>query len=403
FAEREASDLMEFLRGHVMYFHRRGQPDPQVLVNPEITKRIVASFGNITDLKSVAIDLDGLRLDVSIAADGMVAQKIRQTRGTSTPPPFDPTIEKNLLVLATPIYRDDTITGWVQLKESVAGMNRSIARQIMIIFSAFTVTVTLSGILIGIIVTQADTTIRKQYGELAETHKRLLQAAKLAALGEMAGGVAHEINNPLGIILGRADYLSSLDGRRKLADCQEDLEVIQRNAARAGKIISDLLDFARPHPLDSQEQDLNELLSETVGFMEPRIRSSHLKIRKELSPLPPVQVDRDRMQQVFVNLINNAIDASPENGTIRLRTRADRSNSLLEVSIEDNGVGMPEEQLKKVFDPFFTTKPQGTGLGLSVSYTIVREHGGQILADSQPGRGTRFRVTLPADRGRAES
>jgi signal transduction histidine kinase len=278
-------------------------------------------------------------------------------------------------------------------------MNKGISHQIMIIFSAFTVIVILSGILVGIIVTQADTTIRKQYQELEETHKQLLQAGKLAALGEMAGGVAHEINNPLGVILGRADYLGSRAKLRKDEELLEDLQVIEENAARAGRIISDLLDFARPHPLNLQQYDLNSLLTQTVELMEPRLSSRKLAMRQETISLPPVEMDWDRMLQVFVNLLNNSIDACQEGGAIRLQTHLSSSGSRVEVTVEDDGVGISKEELKKVFDPFFTTKPKGTGLGLSVSYSIVRDHGGEIALESQPGQGSRFTVSLPVAEG----
>ncbi|MFQ5929752.1 MAG: sensor histidine kinase, partial [Acidobacteriota bacterium] len=401
FAAREVEHLMEFLQGHVMYFHDRGQNDRQVLGNPEISKRIVWDFGNISDLRSVAIRLNRLQLNMIIDSNGLIEHAIEE-RSLERKLSFDPTIKGNMLRLSAPIYAGDQVVGWVELNKSLVSMNKVIAQQIMIIFSAFTVIVVASGVVVGIIVTQADATIRRQYAELEETHKQLLQAAKLAALGEMAGGVAHEINNPLGVILGRADYLGTLARQRQADEFAEDLEVIQHNAARAGKIISDLLDFARPHPLDRQTHDLNSLVTQTAELMEPQAESRDLTLQKQLSALAPVEIDWDHMQQVLVNLINNSIDACQDGGTIRLWTQMNSSHSLVEVTVEDDGVGIPAEHLKNIFDPFFTTKEQGTGLGLSVSYSIVRDHGGQLSVESQPGPGTRFTITLPvAEGGRA--
>jgi signal transduction histidine kinase len=399
FAAREAEDLTEFLRGHVMYFQGQGYDERRVLNSSEISTRIVADFGNISDLQSVAIQLKHLQLEMNIDPEGIIQRVIQERSPPSQVPEFEPAIDGNVLRLSAPIYGSDQITGWVELRESLSTMNKGISHQIMIIFSAFTVIVILSGILVGIIVTQADTTIRKQYQELEETHKQLLQAGKLAALGEMAGGVAHEINNPLGVILGRADYLGSRAKLRKDEELLEDLQVIEENAARAGRIISDLLDFARPHPLNLQQYDLNSLLTQTVELMEPRLSSRKLAMRQETISLPPVEMDWDRMLQVFVNLLNNSIDACQEGGAIRLQTHLSSSGSRVEVTVEDDGVGISKEELKKVFDPFFTTKPKGTGLGLSVSYSIVRDHGGEIALESQPGQGSRFTVSLPVAEG----
>jgi signal transduction histidine kinase len=370
-----------------------------VLSSSEITTKIVADFGNISDLQSVVIRLNRLQLDMNIDSEGIVQRVIQERSPPSTVPDFGPAIDGNTLRLSAPIYGGDQITGWVELRESLATMNKGISHQIMVLFSAFTVIVLLSGILVGLIVTQADTTIRKQYRELEETHKQLLQAAKLAALGEMAGGVAHEINNPLGVILGRADYLGNRAKLKKDEELVEDLQVIQDNAARAGRIISDLLDFARPHALNLQQYDLNSLLTQTRELMEPRLSSKKLAMRQEAASLPPVEMDWDRIVQVFVNLINNSIDACQEGGTIRLQTDINSSGSRVTVAIEDDGIGISEEELKKVFDPFFTTKPKGTGLGLSVSYSIVRDHGGEISVESKVGQGTRFTVSLPVAEG----
>ncbi len=399
FAAREAEDLMEFLRGHVMYFQDQGYDDRRVLISSEISTKIVADFGNISDLQSVVIRLNRLQLDMNIDSEGMVQRVIQERSPPSTVPDFGPAIDGNTLRLSAPIYGSDQITGWVELRESLATMNKGISHQIMVLFSAFTVIVLLSGILVGLIVTQADTTIRKQYRELEETHQQLLQAAKLAALGEMAGGVAHEINNPLGVILGRADYLGNRAKLKKDEELVEDLQVIQDNAARAGRIISDLLDFARPHALNLQQYDLNSLLTQTRELMEPRLSSKKLAMRQESTSLPPVEMDWDRIMQVFVNLINNSIDACQEGGTIRLQTHTNSSGSSVTVAIEDDGIGIAEEELKKVFDPFFTTKPKGTGLGLSVSYSIVRDHGGEISVESKVGQGTRFTISLPVAEG----
>lgn len=394
-AQREAADLMEFLQGHVMYFHDQGQEDGQVLNHPEMTRRIVSDFGNLHALRSVSICFNDLELTLAIDGQGMIERSIRPVSPRAVPGTFEPVLEGSFLRIFAPIYSEARVAGWVELAESVVPMNQRIAHQIMTIFSAFTVMVMVGSVLIGIIVSQADRTIRRQYDELKRTHQQLLQAAKLAALGEMAAGVAHEINNPLGVISGHAEYLGKLAQLRQDPDLLEDLRIIQRNASRAARIIRELLDFARPHRLNRQETDINRILNESLNLLAPRLSGGELRVQKTLMPLPPVPVDRDRLQQVFVNLLNNCVDACGDGGTIQLTTRYDPLRCQVEISVRDDGIGISGENLKKIFDPFFTTKKGGTGLGLSVSYRIVRDHGGEILVDSQEGQGAVFVVTLP--------
>ncbi len=396
FAAREAADLMEFLRSHVMYFDSQGENSDGILNNPEITNRIVSDFGRLTDLRSVAIHLNEYQLNMAIHSNGLIDRSLE--KASSRPgdsPPSAPVIEGNFLGLFLPVFSGKEINGYVKFTESLTVMNKRIAHQIMIIFSAFTIVVIFGSILVGIIVNQADATIRQQYGEIEETHRQLFQASKLAALGEMAGGVAHEINNPLGVIMGRSEYLIAMAKLQGANDFLEDLEVLRRNASRMARIISDLLDYARIHDLNRNTHDVNNLLRDTVELMTPRLASQELSVIKELSAVPAISVDWHQMQQVLVNLINNAIDASPCGGSIRLQTNHDRQRSVVEIEIEDGGAGISENHIKKIFDPFFTTKERGTGLGLSISYRIVRDHGGEISVRSVAHQGTRFTITLP--------
>ena len=227
FASREASDLMEFLRGHVMYFDSRGEDSRQILNNPEITRRIVSDFGRLPDLRSVTIRLNQYDLKMSIDSQGGISRGLEEELPEPESAPWSATvIDGNTLGLILPIFGSKEVTGWVKFTESLTVMNKRIARQIMIIFSAFTIVVALGSILVGIIVTQADATIHQQYSEIEATQRQLFQASKLAALGEMAGGVAHEINNPLGVILGRAEYLIAMAKMRHAEEFVEDLEVL---------------------------------------------------------------------------------------------------------------------------------------------------------------------------------
>ncbi|HEX8992169.1 MAG TPA: cache domain-containing protein, partial [Anaerolineales bacterium] len=231
---------------------------------------------------------------------------------------------------------------------------------------------------------------------LGETQLELLRKDKLASMGQLAAGVAHELNNPLGTILLYSDAMladAAADEPRR-----EDLEMIISEAQRCKVIVADLLDFARQHELMTEETDLNELLQEIVAKVAPQPRFERLEFRCQLDPgLPLIQADPAQLHQVFINLLNNSADAMRGGGTITVSTRPAAGDSV-EVLVADTGSGIPAGNIGKLFTPFFTTKPagKGTGLGLAIVYGIVKMHRGQIRVESQVGRGTTVIITLPA-------
>jgi two-component system NtrC family sensor kinase len=230
---------------------------------------------------------------------------------------------------------------------------------------------------------------------LERTQKELLHKEKLASMGQLAAGVAHEINNPLGAILLYAGMLhegmSDGDPRR------EDVKMIMDETHRCKKIVSDLLNFSRQQEILAQDCHLNEILEQVIGSLSHQPFFQNVRIiRNFAADLPVIQADPAQLTQVFVNLFNNAAEAMPEGGTITVGTRA-LDAQRVEVTISDTGCGISEENLGKLFTPFFTTKPigKGTGLGLSIVYGIIKMHRGQISVQSQVGKGTTFAVTLP--------
>ncbi|MCL7453974.1 MAG: ATP-binding protein, partial [Anaerolineae bacterium] len=236
----------------------------------------------------------------------------------------------------------------------------------------------------------------KMVEALKETQEQLVQKEKLASVGQLAAGVAHEINNPLGSVLLYADIL-----RKETPDedpqQQEDLDMIIREATRCKTIVNDLLNFSRQNEVMAQETDLNELLAEVSVEASKQELFNHVEVMSELDPgLPPIQADPLQLRQVFVNLMNNAAEAMPHGGRLTLRTRRGPSKGLVTIEVEDTGVGITEENMKKLFTPFFTTKPigKGTGLGLAIIYGIVKMHRGQIGVKSELGQGTQFTITL---------
>lgn len=244
---------------------------------------------------------------------------------------------------------------------------------------------------------------RSQGEALAETREhleaareQLVQADKLTAVGELVAGVAHELNNPLATILGYAEILSSSESR---GEARQRLDVIRSEAERAGKIVRNLLTFARKHPPEKKKAQLNDVVERTLELKEYHVRSSGIEIDRDLDPnLPVTRLDFHQIQQVILNLLNNAeqaIAGEGSEGTIRVSTRVERA--MLELRVTDDGPGIPAEIREKIFEPFFTTKKvgQGTGLGLPLCFGIVSEHGGTLGVESAPGRGTTFIVRLP--------
>ncbi|MEZ0395191.1 MAG: GAF domain-containing protein [Anaerolineales bacterium] len=233
---------------------------------------------------------------------------------------------------------------------------------------------------------------------VAET--RLIQAAKLAAVGEMAAGIAHELNNPLTTIAGFAELvLADLPSDDPM---RPDLELVLREAHRARSVIRRLLDFSRQSESVRVRADINEIVSDVLALMNHLLHTSGVEVHIELGEqLPWISVDRNQIKQVLLNLLHNALHAMPGGGrlTVQTMSRQRDGDRWLVISIQDNGVGISPENMSRIFEPFFTTRARqgGTGLGLSVSYGIVTDHGGFIEVESREGQGSTFSVWLPVE------
>jgi len=225
--------------------------------------------------------------------------------------------------------------------------------------------------------------------------EQLQHTEKMASVGLLAAGVAHEVNTPLA---GISSYTQLLRGQLDETDPrQQVLEKIEKQSFRAAKIINGLLNFSRSSGTEFEQVDVNRVLIDVLSLVEHQLEGSRIRVRKELAAeLPCVRGNANRLQQVFFNLVLNARDAMPSGGWLTLATSGENGSVLVEV--KDTGHGIRREHIRRIYDPFFTTKGmgRGTGLGLSVSYGIVQEHGGAIFVDSTPGQGTTFQVTLPA-------
>lgn len=234
------------------------------------------------------------------------------------------------------------------------------------------------------------------YQELKETQQQLIQAEKLAGIGELASGIAHELNNPLTGILGFARLF--LQGDHLSPEQREDMEDILQLSQRCAHIIQDLLTFSRKTELKKEPTDLMPLLQTALKLA--KYETSNLGLEPVLEypdPLPFVFGDSNQLVQVFLNMIMNAVQAMKNNESGRLLIRPRHEGDQIKISFKDNGCGIPMNIQCKIFDPFFTTKPvgKGTGLGLSISYGIIQEHGGTIQVKSRQGVGTTFTIGLP--------
>jgi signal transduction histidine kinase len=236
--------------------------------------------------------------------------------------------------------------------------------------------------------------VKQQMVELKQTQAQLVQSTKLAAIGELAANIAHEINNPLTTVLGFASFIAE---RLPTEDpMREELGLIQEEASRARDIVRDLLQFSRQRDFRPEPTDVNTVLEQVVGMVRRQGAFNTLSVSEEYAPdLSMVEMDVPRIKQVFLNIINNAVFAMKEGGTLAIRTTA--AGDSVRIAFADSGPGIPADILGRIFDPFFTTKPEvsGTGLGLSVSLGIVQSHGGTIEVASEVGRGSTFTVTLP--------
>ncbi len=245
------------------------------------------------------------------------------------------------------------------------------------------------------------TALQRLHHKLKEAQEQLIQSEKLISMGKLAASVAHEINNPIsGVLTYIKLMMKKVDGKplvgKDLASFRKYLNIVEKETSRCGSIVRSLLEFARQSELKIQNLDVNSVLKKTIALLEHQMTLQDIKLTRNFKPLPEILADFSQLQQVFLNIMLNAIQVMPDGGEITVST-AEGKDGFIDVRISDTGCGIPRENLPKLFDPFFTTKKggKGIGLGLSVVYGIINRHKGKIEVESEVGKGSTFIIKLP--------
>lgn len=390
-----ADQLSELVRQHVDNLRQQNEPLSAIVSREDLSKAI-REFDNLPELKIVRISADNQIVTLEIADNGEVSAP-SSLQSVSPSIRLDP--EEYFLMHALPLKTAST--GEVAFYGSREFLDRHIRRRIVFIFSLFTAMVALSTLMIGLVVRDASAKIRGQAREIEKAQKQLYQSSKLAAVGELAAGVAHEINNPATTILSLSSFwLAQNDGGPVAVD-PEDVREVMTQAQRIARITTSLLEFSRPQILEMKPILLDRVIDLSLRLVDDLLTANRISVEKKLPrEIIRVRGDEDSLVRALENLYRNAIDGMPEGGVLSVGVFwEDRMHERIRLEVADTGRGIQKDHIDRVFDPFFTTKEvgKGTGLGLSLVHGIVQEHQGTITIESQLGRGTKFTIVLPTE------
>lgn len=371
---------------------RIGEMERVMSVLTDISARIrgeeaVARLAAIVESSQDAIiteTLDGIILTWNAGAERIYGYSVGEVVGQSIAGLIPPELPDELDSILEALRREENIEHYETVRVRKDGQRIQVSLTVSPIRGA-------GGRVVGVSMIARDVTERVTLERAAR------RAETLAALGTLSAGIAHEINNPIGILSSR---LELMEGRPGLSpELREDLQMLHRNVERVGRIIRSLLSAARQSPMERRPVDLNTVIEESLVLVRTQMRKDQIQIVTALAPsLPKIRGEPHTLQQVLMNLLVNARDAMPDGGTVRIETSpVTGPEEGVRLVVADTGPGIPADVLPRISEPFYTTKTAGTGLGLPLSYNIVREHGGRVEVDSAPGRGTTFIITLPVD------
>jgi signal transduction histidine kinase len=390
-----ADQLAELMRQHVDSLRQQNEPLSAIVAREDLSKAI-REFDNLPELKIVRISADNQIVTLEISDNGEVSAP-SNVQSVSPSIRLDP--EEYFLIHALPLKT--TPTGEVAFYGSREVLDQHIRRQIVLIFSLFTGTVALSTLMIGLVVRGASAKIRGQAREIEKAQQQLYQSSKLAAVGKLAAGVAHEINNPATTILSLSSFWVSQNGGKPAVVDPEDLREVMTQAQRIARITTSLLEFSRPQILEIKPVQLDRVINLSLRLVDDLLTANQISVQKRLPrEMIRVRADEDSLVRALENLYRNAIDAMPGGGVLTLDVFwEDRTRKSIRLEINDTGPGIQKDHIDRIFDPFFTTKEvgKGTGLGLSIVHGIIKEHQGTITIESEVGRGTRFVIILPTE------
>ncbi|MBM4330100.1 MAG: ammonium transporter [Deltaproteobacteria bacterium] len=363
---------------------------------------------------AVGVEKDKIQ-DISLpydAEDNMVSRAIKERR------PFivedasrDPRVNRGVInfwdvksFAAAPLLSRDKVLGGISADNLISQTSITEKKlQSLMIFAnqaAFALENALMYEELKAFSSQLEDRVKRATAELQETQRQLFQSEKLAALGKLSAGIAHEIRNPLTSI--KILIHSLVDQTATEASRDKDLAVIEAEIERVNKIIKQFLDFARPRSPSLEMMDVRKVLKETIALIVYEMEAQGVLLeRKDADEIPLLPMDGEQMKQVFLNLLLNGIQAMPQGGKLKVATAVkdpstgNRGSSVVEISFLDSGEGIPEEVQNRIFEPFFSTKEEGIGLGLPIAQRIVAEHRGEIKVKSIPGKGAAFYITLP--------
>lgn len=395
-AQDRSRNLATFLTAGLESLAGSGEPLSSALQREDLLGRIVTDFGNLPELAGLHISAGSQAAAFTIGSRGEIRKAV------STTPAGEPFIREFLnqdryfLIGSLPLRRN---LGKIELYGAKEYFDRYARKRTLLIFSLFTGAVALATLMIGLVAHHAEGTLHRQEEEIRTRQEELVMVSKLAMLGELAGSVAHEVNNPATTIMSRSSFLlKKWKGGGLPPDDRHDLAVILEEARRIARITTSLLGFSRRHVFEIGPVSIGEVVEKSISLLEDDLKEGGVRVAVQgCASTPAVAGDRNSLVEVFINLLRNAVDAMPGGGTVRIEAGPAADPSFVRIRFSDTGEGIAAEHLSRIFVPFFTTKRtgKGTGLGLSVVYGIIAEHKGSIRVESRQGEGTTFHIELP--------